>query len=232
MQPYFIWKGVDSRMMGLWVQQYPPIVRPPMRYQSITIPGRPGALTLLEGEDVYDPYTRELKLMPKPGADIYAIMRWLTGEGDVVFGHEPERKQHARIYDEVSFQREFAQQRSAVVRFLCDPFKTSLHDTEPITIDLTQTSYTLSGRGDVIAYPKIELVGSGAVTLTVGTTQIALTLSGGDTTAEVVTLDCEARKAYRTVTEEMTSYIEPVVTHGDFCTLPTTRTRCCSGLRA
>lgn len=219
MQPYFIWKGVDSRMMGLWVQQYPPIVRPPMRYQSITIPGRPGALTLLEGEDVYDPYTRELKLMPKPGADIYAIMRWLTGEGDVVFGHEPERKQHARIYDEVSFQREFAQQRSAVVRFLCDPFKMSLHDTEPITIDLTQTSYTLSGRGDVIAYPKFELVGSGAVTLTVGTTQIALTLSGGDTTAEVVTLDCEARKAYRTVTEEMTSYIEPVVTHGDFCTL-------------
>lgn len=183
MQPYFIWKGIDSRMMGLWVQQYPPIVRPPMRYQSITIPGRPGALTLLEGEDVYDPYTRELKLMPKPGVDIYAIMRWLTGEGDVVFGHEPERRQHARIYDEVSFQREFAQQRSAVVRFLCDPFKTSIHDTEPITIDLTQTSYTLAGRGDVIAYPKFELVGSGAVTLTVGTTQIALTLSGGDTTA-------------------------------------------------
>lgn len=235
MQPYFIWKGVDSRMMGLWVQQYPPIVRPPMRYQSITIPGRPGALTLLEGEDVYDPYTRELKLMPKPGADIYAIMRWLTGEGDVVFGHEPERRQHARIYDEVSFQREFAQQRSAVVRFLCDPFKTSIHDTEPINIDLSnvvgvgtvdsmtlnsQNSYTLVGRGDVIAYPKFELVGSGAVTLTVGTTQIALTLSGGDTTAEVVTLDCEARKAYRTVTEEMTSYIEPVTTHGDFCTLP------------
>lgn len=220
MQPYFIWKGVDSRMMGLWVQQYPPIVRPPMRYQSITIPGRPGALTLLEGEDVYDPYTRELKLMPKPGADIYAIMRWLTGEGDVVFGHEPERKQHARIYDEVSFQREFAQQRSAVVRFLCDPFKESIHDIEPISIDLTQTSYTLAGRGDVIAYPKFELVGSGAVTLTVGTTQIALTLSGGDTTAEVVTLDCETRHAYRTVTEDMTSHIEPVVTHGDFCTLP------------
>ena len=220
MQPYFVWKGIDSRVMGLWVQKYPPITRPPMRYQSVTIPGRPGALTLLEGQDVYEAYVREMTIMPKPGADIHSIVKWLTGAGEVTFGLEPDRVQTARIYDEVELSRQFADQRSAVARFLCDPFKRNTFYREPISIDLTQSSYTLVGQGDVLAYPKFELVGTGSCTLTVGTTQIAMALEGEELTGEMATIDCETRTAYRTVTEGLTSHIEPIVTHGDFCTIP------------
>lgn len=216
MQPYFTWKGHDSRIMGLWVQQLPPITRPPMRYQEITIPGRPGALTLLEGTDIYEPYVREMKIMPRPGADIYAIMRWLTGSGQIVFSNEPDRKQTARIYDEVSFQKEFATQRSAVIRFLCDPFKESLYDTESISVDLTQSSYTLACQGDVIAYPKFELTGTGSCSLYVNSNEIAFT----DLDNTAVTVDCESRTAYTQVVDQyFDTHIVPVTTHGDFFTL-------------
>ena len=223
MQPWFIWNGIDSRVMGIWVQQYPPIVRPPERYQEIVIPGRPGALTLLEGEDVYEPYVREMKIMPKPGADIYAILRWLSGSGDIQFGHEPNRVQHARIFDEVSFQKEFASQRSAVIRFLCDPFKRNTYDPESIAVDLTAANYTLQGRGDVIAYPKFELMGAGGCGLVVGGTQIAVTMNTpaeGSEVVEVATIDCETRTVYLTTIEGGVSSVSPLSSHGDFFTLP------------
>lgn len=186
-EPYFVWKGVDSRTMSIWVQQYPPIVRPPERYETVTIPGRPGALTMLEGSDVYDPYVREMKIMPKPGANIYQIMRWLTGSGAVIFGHEPNRSQQARIYDEVDFQKEFAQQRSAVLRFLCDPFKTLVTVEEPITVDLTAENYTITNPGDVTAYPLLTATCTGSFAITIGDTRIVLSNASG-----TATIDCES----------------------------------------
>lgn len=250
-EPYFVWKGVDSRTMSVWVQQYPPIVRPPERYETVTIPGRPGALTMLEGSDVYDPYVREMKIMPKPGANIYQIMRWLTGSGAVVFGHEPNRSQQARIYDEASFQHEFAGQRSAVLRFLCDPFKTDTTAEETITPDVSLLTYDLPCQGDVIARPLIEVTASATCTITVDGVPMSLDIDNN-----TAYIDCETRTVYAYVpdeeetpaeettegtetsneatteetTEETTpaepvsTHIEPVVTHGDFWTLPHTGT--------
>lgn len=216
-EPYFVWKGVDSRTMSIWVQQYPPIVRPPERYETVTIPGRPGALTMLEGSDVYDPYVREMKIMPKPGADIYQIMRWLTGSGAVVFGHEPNRSQQARIYDEVDFQKEFAQQRSAVLRFLCDPFKTSVDAPVTVTPDVSLLTYDLPCQGDVIAYPMFEVTASATCTLTVDGTPLSLDLDN-----QSAVIDCEARTVYAEETDPDTGLTKlvPVVTHGDFWTFP------------
>ena len=194
-EPYFVWDGVDSRTMNIWVQQYPAITRPPMRYQQVVIPGRPGALTLLEGEDVYEPYEREIRIMPKPGADIYAIMRWLTGRSTVIFGHEPNRSQRANIYDIVEFQREFCNQRSAVLTFLCDPFKSALDVAEYVDIDTTGSSYELTNQGDVIAHPLIEISATETVTLTINGTPLTLTGLEGRT----ATIDCEARTTYMEV---------------------------------
>ena len=180
-EPYFVWDGVDSRTMN--------------RYQQVVIPGRPGALTLLEGEDVYEPYEREIRIMPKPGADIYAIMRWLTGRSTVVFGHEPNRSQRANIYDIVEFQREFCNQRSAVLTFLCDPFKSALDVAEYVDIDTTGSSYELTNQGDVIAHPLIEISATETVTLTINGTPLTLTGLEGRT----ATIDCEARTTYMEV---------------------------------
>ena len=213
-ESYFIWNGIDSRTMNIWVQSAPAIVRPPMRYQQVTIPGRPGALTLLESEDAYDAYEREIKVMPKPNANIYAILRWLTGRSSVVFSCEPNRSQRASIYDILEFQKEFCEQRSASLIFLCDPFKSALDDTESYTLTVASGSYELTNSGDVPAYPLIEIAATETVTLTINGTPITLTGLEGHT----ATIDCEARTAYMEVedepeeeaTEEEESEEEPV----------------------
>ena len=204
-ESYFIWRGIDSRNMNIWVQSAPAIVRPPMRYQQVIIPGRPGALTLLEGEDTYDAYEREIRVMPKPGADIYAILRWLTGRSSVIFSCEPNRSQRANIYDPVEFQKEFCEQRSATLTFLCDPFKTSTDDQEEYEADVSGSSCEIQNHGDVLAYPLIEISATETITLTVNGTPITLTGLEGHT----ATIDCEARTTYMEVEDEPEPEPEP-----------------------
>ncbi len=186
-QPYFIWNGQDSRIMGLWIQKHPPIIRPQMRFKEITIPGKAGALTLLEGEDIYEPYVREMQIMPKPNADIHQIVKWLTGSGNVTFSIEPDRIQGARIFDEVSLQHAFADQRTATVKFLCDPFKKSASSDNVIPIPVSPASYTINNPGDVVAFPIIQLTGSGGVAVTINGTRIAMTGVNG-----LVAINCES----------------------------------------
>ena len=54
MQDYFIWNGTDCRQYGIHVTEQPPITIPAERSTQTNVPGRPGSLTQLEGEDVYD----------------------------------------------------------------------------------------------------------------------------------------------------------------------------------
>lgn len=250
-EPYFVWNGIDSRSMGVWVQKYPAILRPKLRYQQVVIPGRPGALTLLEAQDAYETYTRDIKIMPKPGADRRAIMNWLAGRSEVIFGHEPDRSQKASIYDVVEFDREFADQWSAVITFMCDPFKSEVGAVEEYTPELAGGSFELANRGDVLAYPLIEVAASDTITLSINGTPLTLTGLEGRT----ATVDYEARTAYMEVEDEpesepeeeteeetpteepiaeeptteteqtvTTTHLEPVVTHGDFAVLPNTGT--------
>ena len=44
--PWFLWKGMDSRMQGVIVEQYSPITRAGMRNPRLTIPGRSGSEVL------------------------------------------------------------------------------------------------------------------------------------------------------------------------------------------
>ena len=61
MQDYFLWNGVDCRTYGIHVTEQPPITIPAERSTQTNVPGRPGSLTQLEGEDVYDDRRRRLR---------------------------------------------------------------------------------------------------------------------------------------------------------------------------
>ena len=52
MQDYFLWNGVDCRTYGIHVTEQPPITIPLERSTQTNVPGRPGSLMQLEGEDV------------------------------------------------------------------------------------------------------------------------------------------------------------------------------------
>ena len=231
MEPYFIWNGIDSRNMGIWIQQYPAIARPPMRYESISIPGRAGALAVLEDEDVYDQYVREVKILTKPDADCAAILRWLTGKGTVIFGCEPYRAQDAHVYDSVSLGHgEYNKARSATVRFLCDPFKRAALSEE--VIDLTEQDTFSRGfvhvysrdKTDVRTWPLFELAGTGVVQLQHGTLKLAVE---GLASSLVCYIDCWQKIAYMMDMNDYKDIVTPTgivrkyktfpaITHGDY----------------
>ena len=50
----FIFKGISSSSFGIIVQELPPIVRPRMRIDTITIDGRDGELINELGYEAYD----------------------------------------------------------------------------------------------------------------------------------------------------------------------------------
>ena len=54
MKKYFIFNGKDSRDFEVYIEEYPPIVRPKERIETITVPGRSGTLHMREAEGVYE----------------------------------------------------------------------------------------------------------------------------------------------------------------------------------
>ncbi len=159
-QHYFIWKGIDSREMGVKVLAYPPPVRPKERIEYVTIPGRSGDLTRKEGADIYDSYTRSMELMNRRGFSVNAIRKWLSGQGKMIYGCEPE----------FAYQVDLGamQQHDFFVRGI---WRCSLQmRTQPLKERLYATAETLTASGtvrnagDVEAYPIIIATPSAGVT--------------------------------------------------------------------
>ena len=54
MNDWFIWNGARCTEYGMHVMELPPPTIPAERVTFTNVPGRPGSLTTLEGEDVYE----------------------------------------------------------------------------------------------------------------------------------------------------------------------------------
>ena len=59
---YFIWNGVSSADMDIVMNDRVPIVRPEERVNHITIPGRAGELTQVEGENIFNSYIQSVEI--------------------------------------------------------------------------------------------------------------------------------------------------------------------------
>ena len=87
MQDYFLWNGVDCRTYGIHVTEQPPITIPLERSTQTNVPGRPGSLTQLEGEDVCGDMILTATCFISDPAQIPAIAAWLKGSGTVTFAN-------------------------------------------------------------------------------------------------------------------------------------------------
>lgn len=186
MMPWFIWKNQNSYANGLWINKLPPIVRAAERVKEITIPGREGVLTMLEGEDVYEPVVKKCVVIARNNMDLQKILDWLRGSGEVMFSNEPDKKYFARIAAEVSFSRISNDMSQATVVFACQPFKARLRP-EQDSVEIT-SSGTLYNPGDVASKPKVSVTGTGSdVTVTIAGN--AMTFDDLDGT---IVVDCDA----------------------------------------
>ena len=184
---YFIWNGIHSRDMGIYLSGAAPILRGKERVATPTVPGRAGTLTLAEGDDVYEPYTVQIVLRVKE--PVSEALKWLRGDGYVTFSGEPDRRQKARIVSQMQFKpiSKHLHYREGTVAFYCQPLKEALYEDE-----YTVTSGAkITNLGDVSEKPIFTLSGAyGNFTLSAGGRTLAVT--GLDQDLGGCVIDCDA----------------------------------------
>ena len=142
-----IWKGVPSTTIdGLLISELPPISKPPMRVSETTIDGRDGSII----EDLgYSAYDKSLTIGLHGSYDINKVIKYFTGEGEIIFGNEPDKVYTAKVIGQIDYNR-LVRYRQAVVVFRVQPFKHKFNEAykEPQTATVTGTSVVVSGGAD------------------------------------------------------------------------------------
>ncbi len=114
------WKGVRSTTIpGLLICELPPISKPRMRTKETVIDGRDGSIIEELG---YESYTKTITIGLTSVFDINEVIKYFTGEGELVFSNEIDKVYKARITEGIDFERLIRLKR-ATVKFLCQPFK-------------------------------------------------------------------------------------------------------------
>ena len=188
---YFIWNGVDSRAMGVFVIKYPPIIRAQERLQFVTVPGRAGDLTLAEGEKIYDAYDRSMEVSNMRGADINAARAWLSGSGQLIMGNEPDFVYTVNMNAQLQMDKIIRGVWGGVLTMHTQPFKAKT--TPQAGISITVSGGTVYNPGDVPAKPVLGVHCTPSVsvepvisTLTIGGKTLSL-----ENVPEYFTLDLE-----------------------------------------
>ena len=194
MTDYFIWNGVDCRTKGIHVSELPPITIPLERSKQTNIPGRPGSLTQLEGDDVYDDMILTATCFIADPAQIPAIAAWLKGKGTVTFANRTGGHYNARIANQIPFEKVLRGNPhcSFAVNFRCYPF---WYQENVSDVTITTSGDTITNPGSVYSEPLITVYGSGNITLMVGTTIVELT-----NVSSSIVLDCALKEAYKGTT--------------------------------
>ena len=120
-----IWKGVPSTTIkGLLISELPPISRPAMRVKETTIDGRDGSII----EDLgYSSYDKNVVIGLHGNFDINKVIKYFTGEGEVVFSNEPDKVYSAKIVGQIDYNR-LLRNRQATIPFRVQPFKHKLNE--------------------------------------------------------------------------------------------------------
>ena len=163
---WFEWKGIRSDAMGIRLQAMPERTLPARKTTRKPVAGRNGRLTY--GDKSYeDASARILCDLPDPG-NLRKVLAWLTGEGKLRFSDESEYVYDASIDDEYarsSIAALLSGQRFTV-KWNCSPFMHLYSEADPITI--TQSGTSIENPGTAPALPRVEIIGGGDFSLTIG----------------------------------------------------------------
>ncbi len=183
---------MNSRAVGITVTELPEIILPEERVTFTDVPGLSGSLAQTEGTDVYKDITLTVKCYcpdPTPAA-VTAIAAYFRGNGRLEFPNRVDGYYNASVINQISFAKILRGNapRTFTVNFRCKPF---LHlysgETE---MEISSGDFILNPTG-IQAKPKITILGSGDITLLVGTQIIELV-----GIEEGIVLDSELQEAY------------------------------------
>lgn len=206
---WFKFKGIRNDALGVRMLSMPTRPHPARKGKVISIPGTDGELWQDEGG--YKRIIIPIRLITESNENIDAVNAWLSGEGDLIFGDEPDRAYHARITKEFSRSNRSQRLRGQefTVSFDCEPFRYSANPEadkvgyDPyVDIGIEKPSMIfVNNPGTLISLPLIKITGSGSFSVVVGaspeiwTSGIFLQLKDVDPLIPVY-IDCEAKIAY------------------------------------
>ena len=207
MMDWFEWNGVRCTEYGIHVLELPLITVPAERATHINVPGRPGSLTALEGDDVYDDMILTATCLIADPDRIPEIAAWLKGSDTVTFANREGGFYYARIANQISFEKILRgnPHRTFFVNFRCKPF---WYQTTVQPITLTTSGTFITNPGSVYSEPVIMVYGSGEIMLMVGEQVVELS-----NIEDSITLDTPLMEAYSGTTV-MNAHMS-----GDFPTL-------------
>lgn len=187
------WKGVSSTtIQGLLICELPPITKPEMRKKETTIDGMDGSIIEELG---YSSYTKNVDIGLHGQFDINQVIKYFTGEGDIVFSTEPDKVYKAKICGKIDYTR-LLRYRNAKIPFIVQPYKYKFNEyvTETQPTDIENTYIEVFNEGYEESKPLIVLKGSGTVEISVnGTAIFSYTFPEGE---NEVHIDSEKEDAY------------------------------------
>ena len=140
------WRGVFSTTIdGLLISELPTITKPPMRVKETAIDGRDGSIIEELG---YSSYDKSITIGLRGNFDINKVIKYFTGEGEIIFSNEPDKVYTAKIIGQIDYNR-LLRFRTAVVDFKVQPFKHKYLEAykETQTATATGTNIVLKDSG-------------------------------------------------------------------------------------
>lgn len=155
-----IWKGVPSTTInGLLISELPPISKPAMRIKETTIDGRDGSIIEELG---YAPYDKPVIIGLHGNFDINKVIKYFTGEGEVVFSNEPDKVYTAKIVGQIDYTR-LLRYRQATILFRTQPGKRKLFEAYKPAQTTTASGTSIAINDSANATIKDITVGDGSV---------------------------------------------------------------------
>ena len=182
---YISFRGVRSDSIGLMIEKMPSHKRAGIRHTEYEVPGRDGALHVVDGYAAFD--MQVVVFMYNAEANLrQTVNAWADGTGDLFTSDDPDKCYRASVLDEIVYTRRKYGGKlydSAKITFRCQPF---MYETTPKIYTFTQNGIIVN-LGNIPSLPLITVTGSGDCSFSIG--DHAVTLTG---VTSPVTLDCEA----------------------------------------
>ena len=157
---YFIWKNIDSRdVKGLIVTALPPIHKPRMRTQVLTLDGRDGSIITNLG---FEAYQKKVKIGLTKGYDIDTLIAWLNGSSQLILSNENEKYFNAQIVESIDFEK-LLRFKTAEITFEVQPFKYSSVERQKTYDTAGLQQIQVINSGNYTSKPVMTIYGYGTI---------------------------------------------------------------------
>lgn len=210
---YFIFNGVDSRDLGLYVKDIPFDTMASRRVETLVLPTIDG--TLYRDNDTYESYTLSIECILKDSLTTENIKKiknaFKVGKGDLILSTRPNNIYKAVIRSQVNFTEMLQYTGSCLLTFEIHPFSFIKEGQNTVTVS---KNMSIKNLGNYPSKPLLKAVGgNGLVTITIGGNTMRFT--GVNSTFFV---DCELEDVYGAKGENLNNFMD---LESDFVSLPT-----------